>query len=195
EDMNPDLIDGIHDPRSPGEARYAGLALGAEGIARRLDPGRIVYHHSSGNLGSMHTVNFYANFTPRQELSDWFDHWATEGVKPLFLCEYGVPFSWDWAMYRGWYHGQREFGGAEVPWELSLAEWNGQFPGDGAYRISPREAQNLRWEAQQFRSGRFWHRWDYPTPLGSEAFEERNPVFAAYLTDNWRAFRTWGVSA
>src|SRR5205814_374670 len=60
EDMNPDLIDGVHDPRSPGEVRYAGLALRAEAIVRRLDAGRIVYHHSSGNLGAMHTVNFYA---------------------------------------------------------------------------------------------------------------------------------------
>ena len=44
---------------------------------RRLDPSRIIYHHSSGNLGSMHTINFYPNFVPVQELSDWFEHWAT----------------------------------------------------------------------------------------------------------------------
>jgi beta-galactosidase len=31
--------------------------------------------------------------------------------------------------------------------------------------------------------------------VGSSRFEERYPVFALYLTDNWRAFRTWGVSA
>jgi beta-galactosidase len=195
EDMNPDLIDGRQDPRSPGELNNARLALRAEAVVRRLDESRIVYHHSSGNLGAMHTSNFYANFVPVQELSDWFEHWATEGVKPVFLCEYGVPFSWDWAMYRGWYNGQREFGSAAVPWEFCLAEWNAQFLGDRAYRISPMEQRNLRWEAQQFRAGRVWRRWDYPHALGSSVFEERNPVFAAYLTDNWRAFRTWGVSA
>ncbi|HEV3006560.1 MAG TPA: hypothetical protein VGX78_18970, partial [Pirellulales bacterium] len=59
EDMNPDLIDGTHDPRSPGEVNHAARALRAEAILKRLDPGRIVYHHSSGNLGSMHTSNFY----------------------------------------------------------------------------------------------------------------------------------------
>jgi hypothetical protein len=32
----------------------------------------------------MHTVNFYLNFAPIQELSDWFEHWATKGVKPVF---------------------------------------------------------------------------------------------------------------
>ena len=48
---------------------------------------------------------------------------------------------------------------------------------------------------RQFRAGKLWHRWDYPNPVGSARLEERYPVFAKYLTDNWRAFRTWGVSA
>src|SRR5207244_1231940 len=195
EDMNPDLIDGLRDPREPYALKNEQLALRAEAIVKHLDPGRILYHHSSGNLGAMHTVNFYANFVPKQELSDWFEHWATQGVKPLFLCEYGVPFSWDWGMYRGWYNGQREFGSAAVPWEFCLAEWNAQLLGDRAYQISPLERENLRWEAQQFRAARLWHRWDYPHPMGSSDFEERNPIFSAYLNDNWRSFRTWGVSA
>jgi beta-galactosidase/beta-glucuronidase len=97
EDMNPDLMDGLKDPRAGDNwsRNNAALARRAEAIVRSLDPGRMVYHHSSGNLGSMHTVNFYTNFVPIQEMSDWFEHWATAGVKPLFLCEYGVPFTWD----------------------------------------------------------------------------------------------------
>ncbi|PJB28081.1 hypothetical protein CO111_02450, partial [Candidatus Desantisbacteria bacterium CG_4_9_14_3_um_filter_50_7] len=31
--------------------------------------------------------------------------------------------------------------------------------------------------------------------MGSRDFDERYPIFARYITDNWRAFRTWGVSA
>ncbi len=65
--------------------------LRAEAIIHSLDSSRIVYHHASGNLGSMHTSNFYANFAPVQEMSDWFEHWSTQGVKPLFTCEYSVP--------------------------------------------------------------------------------------------------------
>ena len=195
EDMNPDMIDGIQNPRSQGSLRNANRALRAEAIVRRLDPGRIVYHHSSGNLSSMHTSNFYPNFVPIQELSDWFEHWATEGVKPAFTCEFGAPFTWDWTMYRGWYKGRREFGSARVPWEFCLAEWNSQFLGDRAFRISQMEKTNLRWEAKQFRAGNLWHRWDYPHQVGSRDFDERYPVFAMYLTDNWRAFRTWGLSA
>ena len=196
EEMNPDQIDGIHDVRNQWSANNVKLALRAEAIVKRLDPGRVVYHHSSGNLSSMHTANFYANFAPIQEMSDWFEHWATTGVKPLFLCEYGVPISWDWMMYRGWYKGVRTFGSAQVPWELCLAEWNAQFLGDQAYQLTDLEKQCLRWEAGQFRAGRLWHRWDYPrNAAGSADFEPRNAIFAMYLTDNLRAFRTWGVSA
>ncbi len=195
EDMNPDLIDGLRDPRETWGSRNAKLALRAEAIVKGLDPGRIVYHHASGNLGSMHPINFYPNFVPIQELSDWFGHWATQGVKPVFLCEFGAPFTWDWTMYRGWFQGKREFGSARVPWEFCLAEWNAQFFGDRAFKISEPEKANLRWEAKQFRAGNLWHRWDYPCEVGSTRLEERYPVFAMYLTDNWRAFRTWGVSA
>ncbi|MCJ7543535.1 MAG: hypothetical protein MUP47_03045, partial [Phycisphaerae bacterium] len=193
--MNPDMIDGIQDARDTWALRNAAVALRAEEIVKRLDPSRIVYHHASGNLGSMHAINFYPNFVPIQELSDWFEHWATKGVKPVFMCEYGAPFTWDWAMYRGWYKGKREFGSAVVPWEFCLTEWNAQFFGDRAFQISEMEKRNLRWEAKQFREGRLWHRWDYPHQLGSTDFPEREPVFDMYYTENWRAFRTWGVSA
>jgi beta-galactosidase/beta-glucuronidase len=171
EDMNPDMIDGIHEVRDTWALKNVKLALGAEAIVHRLDASRIVYHHASGNLGSMHAINFYPNFAPIQELSDWFGHWAEQGVKPVFTCEYGAPFTWDWTMYRGWYQGQREFGSAKVPWEFCLAEWNAQFFGDRAYRISEPEKANLRWEAKQFRAGSLWHRWDYPNEVGSPRFE------------------------
>lgn len=194
EEMNPDMIDGVLEPREEWGRRNSLLALRAEAIVKRFDPGRIVYHHSSGNLGSMYTSNFYVNLTPPQELCDWFTHWQEHGVKPLLLCEYGVPCTWDWTMYRGWYKGNREWGSAEVPWEFCIAEWNAQFLGDTAYRITDREAANLRWEAERFKTGKGWHRWDYPTEVGSPAFAGRNQVFAQYITDNWRAYRTRGVS-
>lgn len=196
EEMNPEMIDGVQDVRNRWAGNKAKLALRAEAIVKRLDPSRIVYHHSSGNLSSMHTANFYANFTPIQEMSDWFEHWATAGVKPVFLCEYGTPILWDWMMYRGWYKGTRTFGSAQVPWEFCLAEWDAQFFGDQAFKLSELEKECLRWEAKQFRAGRLWHRWDYPrNAIESTDFEQRNGIMAMYLADNFRAFRTWGVSA
>ena len=73
-------------------------------------------------------------------------------------------------MYRGWYKGQRELGSAQVPWEFCLAEWNAQFLGDRAFRISEMEKKDLRWEARQFRAGKLWHRWDYPYAGGLDRF-------------------------
>ena len=194
EDMNPFLMDGIADPRSRWAKNNVEKALRAEAIVRQLDPSRIVYHHASGNLGSMHLSNFYGNWIPIQEMSDWFGHWAAVGTKPMFTCEYGVPFTWDWAMYRGWYNGVREFGSAPAPWEFCNAEWNAQFFGDVAFKIDEPEKRNLRWEAKQFHDGKVWHRWDYPHPLGSRDFTDQDLVFEKYITDNWRAFRTWGLS-
>jgi hypothetical protein len=195
EDMNPQMIDGLRDPRERWAKNNSELALRAEAIVRKLDPSRIVYHHASGNLGSMHAINFYPNFAPIQELSDWFGHWATKGTKPVFTCEYGAPFTWDFAMYRGWYKGQRSFGSAAVPWEFCFAEWNAQFLGERAYRLTEMEKANLRWEAKQWKAGRTWHRWDYPYEIGSPKFDDRHEVIARYLEDNLRAFRAWGVSA
>lgn len=195
EGNNPDLIDGIQDPRPSWGRNGARSALRAEAIVKRLDPSRIVYHHSSGNLGSIYSLNFYTNFTPIQEMDDWFGHWARQGVKPLFTCEFAVPCTWDWTMYRGWYRGVREFGSAAVPWEYCLAEWNAQFLGDRAFRIGEAEKQNLRWEARKFREGGGWHRWDFPHQVGAAELEEPYRVIGRYIQDNWRAFRTWGLSA
>ena len=194
DDMNPDMIDGIVDPRPDWAKNSIKAPLEAEGIVKAMDPTRIVYHHSSGNLSAMYTLNFYENFIPVQEMSDYFIHWATKGVKPLFTCEYGVPCTWDWTMYRGWYKGGRTFGSAEVPWEFCMAEWNSEFYGPAAFKISTWEKENLRWEAKQFRSGALWHRWDYPHDPDGD-FQERYPIFAMYNTDNYRAFRTLGMSA
>ncbi|HET6386088.1 MAG TPA: hypothetical protein VFJ58_22070 [Armatimonadota bacterium] len=194
EDTNPDRIDGLSAARDSWALNNVKKALRAEAIVHHLDPSRIIYHHSSGNLSAMYTVNFYTNFAPIQELDDWFEHWATQGVKPLFLVEYGCPFSWDWTMYRGWYNGVRTFGSARVPWEFCLAEWDSQFLGDRAFNTTPMEKANIRWEAKQFRAGNLWYRWDYPYQVGSPVFDDQQTVFAEYITDNWRSYRTWGVS-
>jgi len=195
EAMNPDIIDGTQDPRSEWETRSVKPAFRAQAIVEQMDPSRIVYHHSSGNLGTMYTHNFYPNFVPIQELSDWLEHWATVGTKPFFTCEYAAPGSLDWTMYRGWYKDARLFSSARVPWEFCFAEWVSQFFGDRAFKITEMEKANLRWEAKHFQAGDLWNRWDYPYEIGSRVFDDRHAVIAMYLADNWRAFRTWGLSA
>ncbi len=193
---NPNQIDGIRDEREARGNATVNKALRAEAIIKRLDPSRIVYHHSGANLGAVYTANFYANFVPMQEMSDWFEHWAAKGVKPVFFCEYGSPINWDWTMYRGWYQGRREYGTVAVPWDLCVAEWDAEFFGDQAYKLTDLEKESLRWEAERFRTGQLWHRWEYPgNAMGSPAIEQRNAVMAMYVTENSRAFRAWEISA
>jgi len=194
DDMNPDMIDGRQRPANQWSDRNAARAMRAQAIIESLDPARIVYHHSSGNLGAMHTSNFYPNWAPAQELSDWLEHWATVGVKPFFTVEYSAPMTWDWTMYRGWYKGERTFGSAVVPWEFCQAEWSAQCLGDRAYKITEPEKVNLRWEAAQFRAGKLWYRWDYPNQVGAKVFDDQHEICGRYTEDNWRAYRTWGMS-
>jgi hypothetical protein len=195
--MNPDKIDGVYAPTDEGYLKNVKNALAVQGIIQRLDPTRIVYHHSSGNLGMMWTSNFYLNFVPVQERSDWFEHWATEGVKPVFTCEYGMPYFLTWTMYRGYYQGKLPWQGhrGKVPYELCVAEWNAQWLGDSAFRLSEDEKTDLRWEAQRFNAGRTWQHWEYPVYFGLPVFDGIQEVVARYTADNWRAFRTWGLSA
>jgi hypothetical protein len=196
---DPDHMDGLSDKRSwfRRNAKHAGQA---EEIVQRFDQTRPIYHHSSGNMNQMYTLNFYLNFVPIQERSDWFEHWATKGVKPMFLTEYGTPLGYNWSMYRGWYKNKRSYGTDAVPWELCVAEWNAQFLGDTAYALSEIEKQKLRFEAEQWRAGKLFYRWNYPDGMvGSQSRHHSRDtieaVWAMYITDNWRAFRTWGLSA
>jgi hypothetical protein len=200
-DFDPDLTDGRHNAEGkigPRSDRNALQGLQAQAIVEHLDPTRVVYHHSSGTLGNTHTNNLYLDFVPIQERSDWFEHWAAAGVKPLMFCEYGVPWDINWTMYRGWYKGVRSWGSARAPWEFCMGEWNSQFLGDRAFQLNDREKTNLRWETKQWRAGRAWFKWDYPYNPSSPyswGHKLQDEVWARYITDNWRAFRTWGVSA
>jgi len=205
QDMNPDLIDGIYnpypDPRGKSQTRSdrnARWSQRAEAIVKGIDPSRVIYHHSSGNNGQMHTSNFYLNFVPVQERSDWFEHWATEGVKPVFLCEYGIPIRMTWTLHRGWYEGKRYWTNGKLTYQFCTAEWGSQFLGDRSYKLTEPEKEDLRWEAKKWRAGDTWYRWDYPFRLGSApalGVPNIEDVQTMYISANWPAFRTWGISA
>jgi beta-galactosidase len=198
---NPQLLDGKHNAEGQVGPRRDSAALRgllAQSIVEGFDPTRVVYHHDSGTLGHAHTNNLYLDFTPIQEVSDRFEHWATEGIIPLILCEYDTPYDLDWTNYRGWYQGHRSWGSDAVPWEYLVAEWGSQFLGDQAFDLSESDKANIRWEANKWNTAKTWYRWDYPSPIvgaSSRGNANKNAVRAMYITDNFRAFRTWGVSA
>ena len=53
----------------------------------------------------------------------------------------------------------------------------------------------MRFEAEKWRAGETWHRWDYPNRITSKGYSpDKEEVWARYIHHNWRAFRTWGLS-
>ena len=195
DENDPDKIEGRPTDRPDWDNSGLKNAMRAQAIVNRLDPTRIVYHHAGGDIGDVYSLNFYTNFTPIQELSEWFEHWAAVGEKPFYTCEYAIPGNIDWTMYRGWYNGERFFGNSAVQWQMASSEWNSQFLGDKAFQSSSAEKRDLSWEAGKLQAGQTYHFWDFPVPPDSRTFTEHYPVYAMYITDNYRAFRTLGVSA
>ena len=104
-----------------------------ESIARRLDPSRPMYHHESGSMAQMFTINCYLNWAPRQERDDWLETWEQQGVQPVMFVEWGVPHVASWSSYRG-----PDFIWSARPVQcLWLNEYNAAILGEEAYRQAP----------------------------------------------------------
>jgi hypothetical protein len=192
-DQNPMKIDGIYSPNFPAtsyQAKNRRQAQNAAGIANSIDPTRPVYHHQSGNLGELYTVNCYLNWAPRQERSDWLEHWGTVGVKPLFFVEWGLPHISSWSSYRG----------PQFIWRCEAFQqiWDSEFAaaylGQPAYRMTPTKIESMRHEEALFAAGKPFH---WGTLIKHLQKQEENylQVQALMCDDNWRSHRTWGISA
>ena len=195
-DQNPLKIDGVYQipeteaSRNAWWARNRKQARITEAIAKELDPTRPVYHHQSGNLGDLYTVNCYLNWAPAQERSDWTEHWATQGVKPLFFVEWGLPHISSWSSYRGPQFIWR----CEAFQSLWAAEFAAQCWGDAAYRDDAAAAQALDHEEALWARGKpfTWSTLNQPLHNLTQNYSR---VQAHFTDDNWRSHRTWGVSA
>ena len=197
-DQNPLKMDGIYAPdplwresgENPSAVKRREQALMAAEIATQLDPTRPVYHHQSGNLGSMHTVNIYLNWAPRQERSDWLAHWAEAGCKPMFFVEWGLPHISSWSSYRG----PRFIWRCEAFQSIWDSEFAAPVVGETAYEMTPEKVKLLEveddfWAAgKPFRWGSFSH---YLRGIEKNHIE----IQAHFANDNWRFHRAHGVSS
>ncbi|NOY80063.1 MAG: hypothetical protein GXP31_03560 [Kiritimatiellaeota bacterium] len=192
-DQNPLKIDGRYDPdtvagRPPRRSRAQ--ARIAAGIVEAIDPTRPVYHHQSGNLGEMHTVNIYLNWAPRRERSNWLEHWATTGTKPVFFVEWGLPHISSWSSYRG----------PRFIWRYAAFQrlWDSEFAaaikGEGAYRMTKIKQQSLDLEERLWATGKPFHWYELIRYLRGRE-EDHLDIKAWFAADNWRSHRTWGASA
>ena len=122
------------------ERRTAGLK--AEAIIRSIDPTRPVYHHDAGNLGCISAQNFYLNWAPAQERSDWLEHWERKGTIPILFVEYGIPHVASWSTNRGpgfiWRSPE-----VQGTW---LDEFNAEYLGEEAYALNEAKKRMFRRE-------------------------------------------------
>ena len=193
-DQNPRKLDGVYSPderMKTEDPRRRDLqrrqALLAAGIVRGIDPTRPVYHHESGNLGEVSSLNCYLNWVPRQERSDWFEEWERHGTKPLMLVEWGMPHTASWSSFRGpafiW-----SSPAVQCVW---LNEFNAAHLGEEAYRIDAAKITLYRLEEELCRGNRpvlysRLHR------MGNSLDPDK--VRAWMTADNFRAMRARGLS-
>ena len=199
-DQNPLKMDGTYDfdalltrqddSRSRYRLRTRVQAALAASIAKQLDPSRPVYHHQSGNLGDMHTVNIYLNWAPRQERSDWLEHWAAAGSKPMFFVEWGLPHISSWSSYRG----PKFIWRCEAYQQIWDSEFAAAYVGQRAYEMTDAKVRALAYEERLWAGGKPF-RWGDLCQYIKPVEETHISVQAHFADDNWRAHRTWGVSA
>lgn len=196
-DQNPLKIDGKYelkfdekDSKNKWCRQNRERSMVADKIAHELDATRPVYHHQSGNLGDMHTVNIYLNWAPIQERSEWLRHWATEGVKPVFFVEWGLPHISSWSSYRG----PKFIWRTDAYQSLWAAEYAAQFWGDDAYRDDAAAVKGLDHEEKLWAAGKPFKWGTLNQPL-RDMTENYLAVQALFANDNWRSHRAWGISA
>ena len=192
-DENPLKIDGKYAPETAGGTysnRNRQIAPICAAIARSVDATRPVYQHESGNLGDMHTVNIYLNWAPLQERSDWLEHWATEGVKPVFFVEWGLPHISSWSSFRGPAFIWRNPAFQSV-WD---SEFAADYVGQEAYRMTPLKVKSLAHEEELWAKGEPFY-WSNLNRFLGQQEENYLQVQALMAADNWRSHRTWGLSA
>jgi lysophospholipase L1-like esterase len=162
----------------------------SEDIAISIDPSRPIYHHASGNFSQMHTINIYLNWAPRQERSDWLEHWATKGTKPVFFVEWGMPHVASWSSYRGPEFIWTSLGMHKI-WD---SEFTAPFNGDSAYEMVPEKIDLLNQEMTLWEKGKPFGYWEIVTYI-QKLKHNYNDIQAWFMADNLRSHRTWGISA
>lgn len=192
-DQNPQRLGTSYRPEQvlpPGTMQKRAQAELAEKIAKSLDPSRPVYHHESGNLGDVFTLNCYLNWAPRQERGDWLENWAQKGVMPVFLVEWGLPHVASWSSFRGpafiWSNE-----GLQCLW---VNEFNAAILGEEAYRGEPAKERLYDHQEKLIKGNRrtFFH------ALGGNGImnrvEDVNRVRAYYAERTFRNLRAAGIS-
>ncbi len=184
----PDMdIAGTYNPMKIGEKPTffdsSAPANIAEKIIKSVDPTRLVYYHSGGQVGGdMQTMNLYLNFVPLQEREDFLSYWNKHGQVSWGAIEFGPPSAFNFFNK-----------GGDVP---NITEYSAIYFGDTAYKMEKNMyiKESLKDIAKEPKSSNFWA--DYnafgnmvPKMGNWTAYYKFMTLFIRKTNETWRA---WG---
>ena len=183
-------------PRSQWSANNVKRALRAEAIVARLDPGRIVYHHSSGNL----------ELDAHEQLLH--QHGPGPGTRRLVRAlghpgrQADVHLRVHGALHLGLDDVSRLVQGRAGPSAAPRCPGNSASPSGvrsssatGPTRSARRRRRTSAGRPSSSAPAGSGIAGIIPTRSARRSSTNQHAIIGTYLADNWRAFRTWGVSA
>ncbi len=195
DDQNPMQLDGRFEPSAadnPWLAQVRHAATESEQFVMSLDGTRPCYHHQSGSFNQMITLNCYLNFTPLQERMEWISKWRSEGVKPLFFVEFGLPHQASWGGHREGPFIWRN----NVNSEPFTQEFGAIYNGDDAYKLTDYDRKNIDTVERVYAQGKPFHISQVLGAYWDNRWEHNFiEIKSLFTSKTWPAFRTYGISA
>lgn len=189
-DQNPLRIGGEYqraDSADEVKTKEAGRRnfLVAQKRIAEMDPSRPTYSHASGSIGGQYSLNCYLNWAPKQERSDWLEHFSKSGKYPLSFVEWGLPHIASFSSYR-WPKFIWSAKDVMTVWD---AEYLAAEYGDSAAEWTPERESLLDFLVRLGNKPTGWH------PLSGRAGKLPGVIriCADYFADNLPALRAWNI--
>ncbi|MBI4978728.1 MAG: hypothetical protein HZC28_14710 [Spirochaetes bacterium] len=183
QDQNPLCLDGVQKPdtNSQLEKKFAAADISAA-IMKSIDPARGAYHHASGNMGDLYTLNNYLCWPEEQDLREWLSIWAARGTKPLMMAEFDLPYPGSFSMNdpTSWWMN-----------EPLMTEYGAMLLGEKSYALEEddfRIFSDLAWNRQK-------NKWESAYGYYCRAVPDiADECSSRYYKTTFQAWRTWGIS-